>query len=187
MSTGFISSMNVSIKSFPSCRNILIGNFVDFLPCIGILTVRFSEECSLYCFIWILKLLILPNYSLGFVHLGLHEMLRVFGENSIDNFLLFSHQNVYSPKIPKNAITFGLSGHSKSSLSVTTGFISSSNVGIERFLLSEKITVDPWRSLRWTSDVTKVSKSFFSIWSNLDIPTQVTPKLLTLYLRSVSI
>ena len=160
MTTGFISSMNVSIKSFISCRNILIGNFVYFLPCIGILTVGFSEESSLYCFISILKL-ILPNYSLGFVHLSLHEMLRVFRENSFDNFLLFSHQNVYSPKIPKNAITFGLSGHSKSSLSVTTGFISSSNVGIERFLLLEKITVDPWRSLPWTSDVTKMSKSFF--------------------------
>ena len=74
------------------------------------------------------------------------------------------YQNLDTPNIPKSADTFDLSRPSKSSVSVTTDFISFIYFALERFLLSESSSFNTYlfRSLRWTSDCPKMSKIVFN-------------------------
>ena len=90
------------------------------------------------------------------------ECLKLVGIDwQIKSSIFLDHQNLDSPKFPKYAITFDLFWHSKSSLSATTGFISSTKVAIENFPLSRTISGFNYSfcSLRLTSDCPKKSKS----------------------------
>ena len=88
---------------------------------------------------------------------------NVWGKFDCQIFVFSAHQNLDSPEIPKYAITFDSSRHSKSSLSITTDFISSAKVTIEKFLLLRSISGNDYRfrSLRWACDSPKMSNSFF--------------------------
>ena len=115
-------------QKFSNCKIFLNGNIVDFVPCIGIPTVQNSNYSCSQGFISKLKLFILHYIRRGVFHCLLTRKLQNHGEKLIDySLIFFSHQNHDRPKHPKCAITFDPSRHSKSSLSVTTGFISSQN------------------------------------------------------------
>ena len=76
-------------------------------------------------------------------------------------------QNLDSPETPKNANTSDLSRHSKSSLSVTTGFISSTKVAIEKFMFLKNINFGNYllQSLWWSSHCLKTSLFQFGVFS----------------------
>ena len=81
----------------------------------------------------------------------------------IKSLILSSHQDVDSSKIPKYATTLDSSRLSKSTLSATKSLIPSTKVAIKKFPLSRNIGGNdyPFRSLRLTSEVPKMSLNFF--------------------------
>ena len=70
-------------------------------------------------------------------------------------------QNRDVPKSPKNAFTFDLSRHEKSSLTATTVFMSSTKVAIEGFSFLEGNNANNYlfRSLQLTCATSKKSRS----------------------------
>ena len=95
----------------------------------------------------------------------------------IKPLIFSSHQNLDSPKVPTYAFTFYLSWHAKSSLTATTGFMSSTRsqskaIRFSRVLVLITILSVPCnRLLR----VRKKSRSVYLIWSVLDFLAQVFP------------
>ena len=83
----------------------------------------------------------------------------------IRTLIFFSHQNLDNLKVPKYAIAFDLSRHAKSSLTATTGFMSSINIATEIFPLLTSISANnyPVRSLRLTSDGPKGQEIVFNL------------------------
>ena len=79
------------------------------------------------------------------------------------SLIFSSHPNFQNPNFPKNAVTFDLFRHAKSSLTATTGFIFSTKVAIKVFpLLRNNIGNNyPFRSLWLTSDCPENAASFF--------------------------
>ena len=111
------------------------------------------------------------NYNVSYrycnsVTRGLVSSILICDENLtlVEFFLQIkpSHQNLDSAKIPKCAISFDLSRHAKSSLSATTGFMSSTKVAVKGFPLLRSISANNYLlcSLRLTSDCPEKSNFF---------------------------
>ena len=93
-----------------------------------------------------------------------------------NQFTELSSRQIFD-KSPKKAFTFGLSRHSKSPLSITTGFNSSTKLPIERFLFLRSLCGNDhlFRSVQLTSDNPKMSRSNFQFRSLLDFLLPIFP------------
>ena len=145
------------------CKNILGGNFVDFVPYIGILTFRYSKWC-LSCRYWNSQFFVTRGLLSVIFHIGLCRQLEIYrkllSNQTIDFFP--ASESWYSEK-SKHAITFDLSWHANPFLTSTTGFLSSTKVSIEKVPLLRSISANnyPFRSLQLPCDSPKKSRSFF--------------------------
>ena len=135
ITTGSISSIKISNRKLIVVKtNILGGSTVDFFSYIsywssdGLIEAIFkvSSRCSNSRFsvtkVWYPPSWLLPNF------LNLWESIC-----KSNDWFFSSHQDNESPKIPELTKTFDLSRHAKSSQTVTTGFMSSTKIAIEKY------------------------------------------------------
>ena len=97
-------------------------------------------------------------------------------------WFFYLHQNHDSRIIPTYASIFDLFRYSKSSLSVTAGFISSNKVAIEKFLVLKVVSGKKisFQSFRWTSVDPE-----FSIFFKMELSRySISGFPITTYLRS---
>ena len=89
------------------------------------------------------------------------KLVEINWQNKL--LLLSSLQKTYSPKYAKRALIFVLPRQSKSSLTPTTAFISSTKFAIKKFSLLRSIKASNYhlRYLQLTSGSPKKSRSFF--------------------------
>ena len=176
ITTRFISSIEIPFKSFFFVETIWLEIlWISVLAlenwqsgCPKILIIMFHLDTETLNSPW-LEVLYIPR------------KLESCGANSIDksNHWVIPGNRILIVQIFQSMQKLWVlwSRHSKSSLSATKGFISSTKSAIETFLLLKNITVNNYsfHSFQWTSDSTKNSKKCFSIWILIEFLTRVSP------------